>query len=67
MAVTRVTEVIGSSPSGWDDALSEAVSRATKTLRNVEYLEVIRQDARVSEGEITEYRVTCHIHFVLEQ
>jgi len=66
MAVTRVTEVIGSSPNGWDEALYEAVSRASKTLRNIEYLEVVRQDARVVEGEITEFRVTCHIHFVLE-
>ena len=67
MAVTRVTEVIGSSPSGWDDALSEALSRANRTLRNIEYLEIARQDARVGEGKITEFRVTVNIHFVLEE
>lgn len=67
MAVTRVTEVIGSSPSGWDDALSEALSRANRTLRNIEYLEIARQDARVIEGKITEFRVTVNIHFVLEE
>jgi len=67
MAVTRVTEVIGSSPSGWDDALSEALSRANRTLRNIEYLEIARQDARVVEGKITEFRVTVNIHFVLEE
>lgn len=67
MAVTRVTEVIGSSPSGWDDALSEALSRANRTLRNIEYMEIARQDARVVEGKITEFRVTVNIHFVLEE
>ncbi len=66
MAVARVTEVIGISPLGWKEAMDEALNRANRTLRNITHLAILKQDATIVGGKITEYRVTCHFTFILE-
>ena len=67
MAVARISEVIASSDKSWQDAVDEAMRRASKTLRGITGLEVMRQQAKVEDGKITEYRVTCKIIFLLEE
>lgn len=67
MAVARVTEIIASSKEGWEDAARQALTRATKTLRGITGLEIVRQNAKVENGRITEYRVECRITFILEK
>ncbi|MBI5117452.1 dodecin domain-containing protein [Candidatus Poribacteria bacterium] len=66
MAVARVTEIIASSPKGFDDAVKEGLKRAAKTLRGITGLEVISMKAKVEDGKITEFRVQMHITFILE-
>lgn len=65
MAVARVTEIIASSPDGFDAAVKAGVSRANKTLNNVTSAWVQDQKVLVSDGEITEYRVNLKVTFVL--
>ena len=57
MTVARVTEVIGMSPLGWKEALDEALNRANKTLRNITHVEILRQDATISNGYLP-----FHVH-----
>ncbi|MGI9558941.1 MAG: dodecin family protein [Thermodesulfobacteriota bacterium] len=66
MAVARVTEVIGSSKKSWDDAVSEALKRANKTLRGLTGIEVTKMNAQVKNGKISEYRAHIKITFILE-
>ena len=66
MAVARVTEIIGSSPRGWQEAADEAMKRANKTLRNVTGIHLLEQKAHVEKGKITEYRATIEVTFILE-
>ena len=66
MAVARITEVIASSTKSWQDAVDEAMKRATKTIRGITGLEVIRQQAKVEDNKIVEYRVTVKIMFLLD-
>jgi flavin-binding protein dodecin len=66
MAVARVTEVIGSSDKSWDDAVQEALDRANKTIRGLTGIEVTKMNARIEDGEITEYRSHVRITFILE-
>ena len=66
MAVARVTRLTASSPTGWQDAVQEAIGRANKTLRGLTGLEVVSQKAKIVDGKITEYRVTIDVTFVLE-
>jgi flavin-binding protein dodecin len=67
MAVARVTEIISSSKEGWEDAARQALTRAAKTLRGITGLEIVRQNAKVENGRIVEYRVECRITFILEK
>lgn len=66
MAVARVTEVIGSSPKSWEDAVNTALERANKTLRGLTGLEVTKMNAHIENGKITEYRAHVKITFILE-
>ena len=67
MSVARITEIIASSKEGWEDAARQALARATKTLRGITGLEIVRQNAKIESGRIVEYRVDCRITFVLEK
>ncbi len=66
MAVARVTTVVASSPSSWEEAASIAVDRASKTLRGITGAEVLSQKAKVQDGKISEYRIEVKITFILE-
>lgn len=66
MAVARITEVISSSKKSWQDAVDQGMKRATKTLRGITGMEIVRQQAKVENNKIAEYRVTMQIIFILE-
>lgn len=63
--IYRKTELVGTSSTGFDDAVRRAVERAQKTLRNVQWFEVKEQRGRIEGSEI-EYQVTVEIGFALE-
>lgn len=66
MSVARVTEIIASSKKGFDDATKKGVERASKTLKNVTGAWVQDQKVVVTDGKISEYRVTLKVTFVLK-
>ena len=61
--VYRVTEVIGSSPTSWEDAASNAVSTAAKTLRDLRIAEVAKLDMKVENGKVIAYRARILLSF----
>ena len=64
--VARVSEIIGASPIGFDDAIRVGFERANLTLRGITGLRVLEQRVAVEDGKIQEYRVRMEIIFVLE-
>ncbi|MEO0972700.1 MAG: dodecin family protein [Pseudomonadota bacterium] len=66
MSVARVTEIIASSPKSFDDAVDQGVSRATRTLNNVQSAWVQDQNVLIKDGKVTEYRVALKVTFILE-
>lgn len=64
--IYRKTELVGTSATGYDDAIRRAVERAQKTLRNVQWFEVKEQRGRITPGGI-EYQVAIEIGFALEE
>lgn len=66
MAVARVTKITAASPSGFQEAVQEGLTRAASTLRGITGLEIISQKAKVENGSITEYRVTVEVTFILD-
>ncbi len=65
MSVAKVTEVIASSSKSMEDAVREGVKRASKTINGIEGVWVKDTKATVSNGEITEWRCTLKITFVV--
>ncbi len=67
MSVARVTEIIASSPTSFEDAVANGIQRATETLNNVNGAWVQDQKVVVSNNAVTEYRVNLKVTFVLEE
>ena len=66
MSVARVTEISAVSEEGFEDAIRQAIARATKTLRNVEGAWVKDKNVMIEDGNIKGYKVNLEITFVLE-
>jgi flavin-binding protein dodecin len=66
MGVIIVREMVGTSPTSWSDAARQAVATASRTVRNIKTVEVLRSSAVVEDGEIVEYRVDLKIGFEYE-
>jgi dodecin len=62
----RVTEIVGTSPDGIDQAIKNGVGRAAKTLRHVDWFEVEQVRGHVVEGAIEHFQVTMKLGFRLE-
>lgn len=65
MTVARVTEIISSSKTSFEDAIRQGIDRAAKTLKNVEGAWVKEQKVIVKNGKISEYRVDLKVTFIL--
>lgn len=66
MSVARVTELSATSQTSFEDAIQEAVGRATSTLRGVEGAWIKDQNVLIENGSITGYKVNLAVTFVLE-
>jgi len=66
MSVAKITEITSSSSKGFDDAVAKGVARADKTLNNVKSAWVKGQKVVVKDGEVSEYRVTLKVSFILK-
>jgi dodecin len=67
MTVARVTELSATSDQSFEDAVNQAINRATSTLRNVESAWVKDMNVMIENGNITGYKVNLAITFVLEE
>jgi flavin-binding protein dodecin len=63
MWVSKVNELIGSSPDGFEEAARSVVERANRTLRGITGIEVIEKRVKVKDGRIDEYRVRLRLVF----
>ncbi len=63
--VARVTEIIASSPTSFEDAVAAGVARACKTLKNVTGAWVQDQKVDIVDGKISCFRVNLKVTFVL--
>lgn len=66
MSVAKVTEIISSSPTSFDDAVAKGVARAAETLKNVESAWVQNQSVTVNGNKVVEYRVNLKVTFILQ-
>lgn len=64
--VYRVTEIVGTSPDGVDAAIRSGLARAKKTLRNIDWFEVVSVRGHLEEGDIHHFQVTLKVGFRLD-
>lgn len=64
--VARVTEISAASPESFDDAVKVGIERATRTLKNVEGAWVKEMKVVVTGDQVTEYRVSMQVTFILD-
>jgi len=64
--VYRLTEIVGSSPDGVDQAIRNAISRASQTLHNLDWFEVTEIRGYLEEGDVAHVQVTLKVGFRLD-
>lgn len=65
--VYKKVELVGSSPDSIQDAVRQAVSRASKTLKNLDWFEVSEIRGHIAGGEVAHFQVTVKVGFRLEE
>jgi flavin-binding protein dodecin len=63
VAVYRVTEIIGTSTTSWEDAAKNAVETAAKSLRDLRVAEIGKLDMKVENGRVVAYRARVSLSF----
>jgi flavin-binding protein dodecin len=65
--IFKITELVGTSPTSFAEAVRAAVTEAARTIRHMSWFEVVEQRGRITEGKVAEFQVTIKIGFRLER
>ena len=64
--VYKVIEVVGSSAKSSDDAIQQAISKSGKSLRNMDWFEVVETRGHIVDAKVAHYQVTIKVGFRLD-
>lgn len=64
--VYKLIEIVGSSENSIEDAISTAIDRASKTLTNLRWFEVLQTRGHIEDGKVKHYQVILRVGFTLE-
>lgn len=62
-SVYKIIELVGSSTKSWEDAASNAINKASGSLRDLRIAEVLAQDIHLKDGKIEFYRTKIKLSF----
>jgi flavin-binding protein dodecin len=62
----RLTEIVGTSTVGMDDAIRNGIARASQTVRHLDWFEVVEVRGHIVDGDVDHYQVTMKVGFRLE-
>lgn len=65
--VYKVIELTGSSKKGLQDAIENAIARASKTIRNMRWFQVIETRGHIDNQKVAYWQVTIKVGFSLEE
>ena len=66
-SVYKYIELTGVSAKSWEQAMDNAITKASQSLRDLRVAEVITQDVRIEKNKIVEYRVRMKLSFKYEK
>jgi hypothetical protein len=64
--VYKILELVGSSEKSIEDAVQNAITRASKTIRYMKWFEVVQTRGHIENGSVRHYQVTLRVGFTLE-
>ena len=64
--VYKLVEVVGTSSTSTDDAIHNAITTAAKTIRHIDWFEVVKTSGHVVDGQVAHFQVTLKIDFRLD-
>ena len=62
-SVYKIIELVGSSPTSWEDAAKNAIETAGKSLKDLRIAEITQLDMKVENGKVTAYRAKVNLSF----
>lgn len=65
-SIYKVIELVGSSPTSWEDAAKAAVETASQSLSNLRIAEVVKLDMKIENGKVAAYRARVNLSFKYE-
>ena len=64
--VYKSLELTGSSTSGIEDAVQRAIVKASESVRNIQWFEVVETRGHVADGKVAHWQVTIKAGFTIE-
>jgi len=64
--VYKTIELTGSSPRGLEDAIANAIAKASKTVHNLRWFQVVDTRGEIESGKVAHWQVTMKVGFTLE-
>ena len=65
--VYKMLDLVGSSEKSIEDAIQNAITRASKTIREMKWFEVVQTRGHIEGGKVAHYQVTLRVGFTLEE
>ncbi len=65
--VYKIIDLVGTSDTSIEDAIQTAVARASRTMRNLRWFEVVQMRGHVEDGQVRHYQVVLKVGFTLEE
>lgn len=65
-SIYRITEIVGTSKTSWEDAAKNAVKTAAKTLKDLRIAEIVKLDMVIEKGKVKTYRARMSLSFKYE-
>jgi len=62
----KLIELVGSSPNGTDEAISNAIAKAALSIKHMDWFEVVETRGHITEGKVSHYQVTIKVGFRIE-
>jgi dodecin len=63
----KIMEIVGTSPTSYAEATRAAIADAAKTIRHMDWFEVVQERGKIAEGKVTEFQVTLKVGFKIER
>ena len=63
----KIVELVGTSPASFAEATKAAIVEASKTIRHMDWFDVVRESGRIVNGKVEEFQVTLKVGFKIER